>query len=215
MDIGKIIRKARLDAGLTMKEVEAKTGIISSNQSKIELGENNSPGFITISKLADYYGLSLDGIALAMKNQASSPMIAAKSRKTTYLPIISWVQAGSWRESLAILDSDGPVVASPVRCTNDAYILEVHGDSMTATHGAMDSFPEGSLIVVEPNMEARHKSYVIARITGSNEVTFKQLMFDGPRKYLKPINPQYPIIQIDQPIDIVGVVLSKIQKFIV
>ncbi|EMK3400842.1 TPA: hypothetical protein NKZ51_004554 [Vibrio parahaemolyticus] len=212
MDIGKIIRKARLDAGLTMKAVEAATGILASNQSKIELGENTAPGFATIARLADYYSLSLDGINDAMKTSSSNSVVAARARKCVQLPVISWVQAGSWRESIAVLDEDGPVIASPFRCTNDAYVLEVNGDSMTAHHGAMESFPEGSLIVVEPNIEPRNKSYVVARIRGSDDVTFKQLIFDGNKKFLKPINPQYPIMPIEQPIDICGVVLGKIQK---
>lgn len=212
MDIGKIIRKARLDAGLTMKAVEAATGIVASNQSKIELGENSAPGFATIARLADYYGLSLDGINEAMKTSISNSVIAAKARQCVQLPVISWVQAGTWREAIPILDENGPVIPSPFRCTNDAYVLEVSGDSMTATHGAMESFPEGCLIVVEPNMEPRNKSYVVARVGGTNDATFKQLIYDGNNKYLKPINPQYPIIPIDQPIDICGVVLGKIQK---
>ncbi|MBF4250502.1 helix-turn-helix domain-containing protein [Vibrio anguillarum] len=212
MDIGKIIRKARLDAGLTMKMVEAATGILASNQSKIELGENNAPGFFTIARLAEYYGLSLDGIYGAMKTSSSSSVIAARTRKCVQLPIISWVQAGAWREAVAIIDEDGPVIASPFKCSEDAYALEVCGDSMTASHGSLDSFQEGSIIVIEPNMEARNKSFVVARTKGSDDVTFKQLVFDGSKKFLRPLNPQYPIIPIDQPIEICGVVLGKIQK---
>ncbi|HCH4229684.1 TPA: helix-turn-helix domain-containing protein [Vibrio parahaemolyticus] len=212
MDVGKIIRKARLDAGLTMKAVEAATGIVASNQSKIELGENTAPGFYTIARLADYYGLSLDGIYGAMQTSSSNSVVAARARKCMQLPVISWVQAGQWRESIAVLDENGPVIASPFRCTEGAYVLEVNGDSMTAQHGSMESFPEGSLIVVEPNMEPRNKSYVIARIKGTDDVTFKQLIFDGNKKFLKPINPQYPIMPIDQPIEVCGVVLGKIQK---
>lgn len=214
MDIGKIIRTARLDAGLTMKTVEAATGILASNQSKIELGENTSPGFSTIARLAEYYGLSLDGIYSAMKTSSNNNLIAAKARKCVQLPIISWVQAGSWCESICVPDEDGPVITSPFLCSDNSYALEVSGDSMTAQHGSMETFPDGCIIIVEPNIEPRNRNYVIARIKGTDDVTFKQLIFDGKRKFLKPINPQYPLIPIDQPIDICGVVLGKIEKTI-
>ncbi|MGI2068130.1 S24 family peptidase [Shewanella glacialipiscicola] len=212
MEIGQIIRKARIDLGLTMKVVEAKTGILASNQSKIELGENTSPGFYTIANLAKFYGLSMEGICRAISEDSSSSVIAAQAQKCLYLPVISWVQAGMWRESIQSHDDDCPVVPSPFKCSNNSYILNVSGDSMTAQHGSMQSFEEGSQIVVDPDVEATNKNYVIARISGTNDVTFKQLIIDGTQRYLKPINPQYPLLQIDQPIDICGVVIGKIQK---
>jgi len=210
MDIGKIIRKARLDAGLTMKTVEAETGIIASNQSKIELGENKAPGFVVVAKLATLYGLSLDGVYNAMVDHGGMASIAAQTKACVQLPILSWVQAGAWSESLS--DNEPNVVASPFKCSSDAYAMVVNGDSMTSQHGALKSFPDGSLIVVDPNVEAINKSFVVARMDGSNEATFKQLIVDGDRKYLKPLNTQYPLINIDQPIDICGVVLGKIEE---
>lgn len=212
MKIGKVLRKARMDAKLTMKTVEAATGILASNQSKIELGENTAPGFETVARLAEFYNLSLDGIYDAAKTGNNNSIVAALASKSIYIPVISWVQAGLWEESLPVRDEDWTVIASPFKCSPNSYALTVNGDSMTAQHGAMDSFQEGSVIIVDPHVEPRNKSYVIARQSGTNETTFKQLIYDGNQRYLKPINSQYPIIQIDQPIDICGVVIGKIQK---
>ncbi len=41
---------------------------------------------------------------------------------------------------------------------------------------------------------------------GSNEATIKKLVIDGPKRYLKPLNPAYPVIEIDSSCTICGVV---------
>lgn len=210
MDIGKIIRKARINAGYALKSVESATGVAASVQSKIELGDIASPSFVAVARLARFYNLNLEGIFEAAEIGSDTPAVAAKAIKCNHVPIISWVQAGNWNESVPATH-DFEVIASPFKCSNDAYALEVKGDSMTSLPGGSYSFPEGCLIIVEPNAEARHRSFVVARIEGTNEVTFKRLNTDGGN-YLQPLNPQHQIIPIDQPIHICGVVIGAVQK---
>lgn len=210
MEIGKVIRSARLSAGVTLKSVEAATGIAASVQSKIELGDIPSPSFSAIARLARFYNLSMEGIFEASETGADSPMVAAKASLCRHVPIISYCQAGDWGESVP-QEHDFEVIASPFKCSEQAFALEVKGTSMTAPPGAECSFTEGSYVIVEPGMEARHKSFVIARIEGTNEVTFKRLMKDGGM-FLQPLNPQFPVIPIDQPIHICGVVIGSVQK---
>lgn len=50
---------------------------------------------------------------------------------------------------------------------------------------------------------------VIAKIPGSNEVTFTEYREDGGSRYLKPLNPQYPTIQIDEKTLICGVIIGQ------
>ena len=130
-----------------------------------------------------------------------------------YLPLISWVQAGAWAE---IADPREPgtyekLVPVTRRYSNRAFALRIVGDSMSAPDG--DSFPDGSIIAVEPNQEAKSGSYVVVRTVGSDEATFKQLVIEGDRRYLKPRNPRYPIIEITQEATICGVVRQLVMDF--
>ncbi|TOM59292.1 repressor protein C2 [Vibrio parahaemolyticus] len=88
-----------------------------------------------------------------------------------------------------------------------AFSLIVKGDSMTNPLG-MPSIPEGAHIVVDPNVEPANGKFVVARLSGSNEVTVKKLIIDGPNKFLLPLNPRYPSIPINGNCEIVGVVRS-------
>ncbi|MEN2769800.1 S24 family peptidase [Escherichia coli] len=42
----------------------------------------------------------------------------------------------------------------------------------------------------------------------TNEATFKKYISDMGKAFLKPLNPQYPIIEMDNDCEIVGVVVD-------
>ena len=130
-----------------------------------------------------------------------------------HLPLISWVQAGTWTEIEDPLEPGTYERLVPVtkRYSKRAYALRIEGDSMSSLDG--DSFPDGSIIAVEPTQEARHGSYVVVRLEGSKETTFKQFVIDGDRMYLRPRNPRYPIIEIDEEATICGVVRQLVMDF--
>ncbi|KAF1046384.1 MAG: putative HTH-type transcriptional regulator [Herbaspirillum frisingense] len=123
---------------------------------------------------------------------------------TGRVPIISWVQAGEFTEAIEPVhveewaDTSAPVMAR-------TFALRVKGDSMSP------EFPEGVIIVVEPDLEPIPGDFVIAR-NGGGEATFKQLVRDGADFYLKPLNPRYPIKALGSSL-IIGVVREMVKKF--
>ena len=125
----------------------------------------------------------------------------------TLRPLISWVQAGAWTET------GGPVTADdaeaflpcPVRCSADTFVLRVRGESMEPR------FCDGDLIFVDPAVPADHGRFVVVRGEESGDATFKQLIVEGGRKYLKALNPDWPqrIVESDASATICGVVVFK------
>jgi SOS-response transcriptional repressor LexA len=94
------------------------------------------------------------------------------------------------------------------------YALRIKNDSMIASTGHSQSFRPKDIIVIDSNKKPEHENYVIALLPRSNEVTFKQFVIDGGSRYLKPLNPQYPLIEIDNNTHIYGVVVACINPFI-
>jgi len=125
------------------------------------------------------------------------------------VPLISWVQAGAWCEASADLESYEADIwlSCPVTISRQGYALRVLGDSMT-NPGPGRSYPAGCIIFVDPEAEAKTGDRVIARVPRTNEVTFKILVEDAGRQYLRPINPQYPIIDITEETHICGTVIG-------
>ena len=92
------------------------------------------------------------------------------------------------------------------------YALRVKGDSMVAASGQSQSFREGDVIIIDPEKNAAHGNFVIALLPKSKEAVFKQYVIDGGVRYLKPLNPQYPMIQINDSTHICGIVTICINK---
>ena len=125
------------------------------------------------------------------------------------MPLIGWVRAGDWCESpdqFAVGDAE-EWLPRPGNAGPRAFALRVQNDSMTAQHPAQRSYPEGTIIYVDPDKPVINGSRVVARAGG--EYTFKTYVEDAGRKLLKPINPQYPTIDITEDVHICGVVIGS------
>jgi SOS-response transcriptional repressor LexA len=90
------------------------------------------------------------------------------------------------------------------------YAVRVKGDAMTATSGHMTSFREGDIVQVDQAAHPRHNDYVVVVLPDATEATFRQFIVEGGEKYLKPINPQYPLIQVSDDTRFCGVAIYHI-----
>ncbi|MGP6433467.1 S24 family peptidase [Pseudomonas paraglycinae] len=126
------------------------------------------------------------------------------------VPLISWVQAGAWCEAISNIESYDAEhwLSCPVPISSHGYALKVLGDSMT-NPGPGRSYPTGCIIFVDPEAETKTGDRVIARVPRTNEATFKILVEDAGRQFLRPINPQYPIIEITEETHICGKVVGS------
>ena len=122
------------------------------------------------------------------------------------VPLISWVQAGEFCQCVDLFQPGDAEEWMPAitKMGPHAYALKVRGDSMTAPHGR--SYPEGCIIYVDPDAPITNGCRVIAKLSDSDEATFKVYVEDAGRRYLKPLNPQYPIIEMTPEMCLCGVV---------
>lgn len=123
-------------------------------------------------------------------------------------PVISWVSAGQWMEAIEPYHRKGidRWYETTVQCSENSFWLDVKGDSMTSPVGL--SIPEGTMILVDPEAEAKNGKLVVAKLDSENEATFKKLVIDAGRKFLKPLNPQYPMTEVDGNCRVIGVVVD-------
>lgn len=125
-----------------------------------------------------------------------------------HVPLISWVRAGDWSEAH---NPHEPGYAEdwlpcPKKNGQHTYALRVRGDSMTAQYGK--SYPDGCIIFVDPDKRSpANGDRIVAKLKGSNEVTFKSFQQDAGRTWLKPLNPQHPAIM--EPFSVLGTVIGK------
>lgn len=116
------------------------------------------------------------------------------------VPLISWVQAGGFCEAIDINELGGAEdwERRPKGAGIKTYALKVRGDSMTSPFPAKYSYPEGVIIYVDPDQEVKPGDRGIFKLPENNEVTFKELVSDAGKLYLKPLNPQYDKIEVTE-----------------
>lgn len=90
------------------------------------------------------------------------------------------------------------------QCGGEIFALQVLGDSMSP------EFNEGHIIVVDPNGVVKSGSYVLAMYQG--EYIFRQLYQEKDNYWLKPLNENYPTVEISGLSDIKGVIVQRAGK---
>lgn len=211
MDIARLIRQYRKSRQLTQPELARRCGWDS--QSRISMYESGkrSPSYDDLALIAEALDVPMWQFVMDQPPQDidgyNLDIDSAPMRRL--VPLISWVQAGQWSEIIDNYEPGDGEGRVPVEANVSprSFALTVRGDSMEP------EFPEGSRIVVDPDYEAHNKSYVIARLEDELEATFKQLVIDGNRCYLKPLNNRYPVIEVNDQMTICGVVREQSKRY--
>lgn len=212
------VKAAREHAGLKQAPLAKMVGVEQPVISQLERGKNLQSAHLP--KIAHATGVSAiwlsDNIGpMVVDSKEESNVSMAEQPEHSYrYPVISWVSAGSWAEAVEPypVGISDRYEFSEYNSKGPAFWLEVKGDSMTSPVGT--SIAQGSLILVDTEVEATPGRLVVAKLPDSNEATFKKLVSDGGRLYLKPLNPGYPTEVFDENCRIVGVVVQATQKFL-
>jgi SOS-response transcriptional repressor LexA len=130
---------------------------------------------------------------------------------TRSIPLISWVEAGQFCNSPDLLHPGDfeELIPCPRKSGQHSYALRVQGDSMVSPFPGQRSYPPGTVIICDPEAQITNGCRVVARIHDEETATFKVYAEDAGKRYLKPLNPQYPTIEITPNMHICGVVVGS------
>ena len=204
MSIHRLIREGRQRLGMSEQQFADAVGVSRGAVQQWEKPGGTAPKRSNQPRVAELLGISMAELLSGGSN------IGPGDSTPTEVPLISEVEAGHFR-SIDNFNPQGetPTVPVTVQVQRHTYALRVQGDSMTSE--SRDSFPDGSVIVVEPELAAIPGDYVIALGKGER-ITFKQLVVDAGESYLRPLNTRYPIRPLGNWI-VIGVVREVTKRF--
>ncbi|NBA95532.1 LexA family transcriptional regulator [Pseudomonas sp. R5(2019)] len=211
------IARAIAQSGKKKGQIATECGVANSAVTQWISGESKSLKPENLYALAKATGYRAEWLAIGEGPETDgaeksnvSPM--AQPKMSYRYPVISWVAAGAWAEAVEPFPPgfSDRYELSEYEAKGPAFWLEVKGDSMTSPMG--QSVSEGTLILVDTEADAYPGKLVIAKLASSNEATFKKLVEDGGRRYLKPLNPAYPTEVCAEDCRIVGVVVRALMK---
>ncbi|UNH28346.1 LexA family transcriptional regulator [Moellerella wisconsensis] len=200
--VGSRIKSLRLMSKKTQRQLGEYCGV-----SDVTVGywekDLNIPRSDALLKLAKFFNTTEAYILYGIPSKQADRVVTTAQR----IPILSYVQAGAFHDynPNEIYDEDLNYIETTLKVSPTSFALEVVGDSMTNPFG-LPSIPEGSMVIVDPNAEIANGKFVVARLKGTNEVTVKKYVIDGPNKFLMPLNPRYSNIPINGNCELIGLV---------
>lgn len=205
---------------MSQDELARRIGITRVSISKWESGLNQPKGRY-LNDLAAALGVTVEWL---LTGEGSASEASGEPRIPGYhnvepavifqgkrIPILSYVQAGNWREmceQATAFDGNVEYVSAGGEIGPYGFGLWLRGDSMVPL------FKEGDLIIVDPDESPQPGDYVVAK-NGSDEATFKKyrprgIDENGQEVFeLVPLNDDYPTMHSDrQHIQIIGVMVE-------
>ncbi|MDI3357012.1 LexA family transcriptional regulator [Pseudomonas sp. UYIF39] len=205
MTIAVRLRTKMLEKDLSENELGRRSGVPQPTIHRILNGDSSTPRKATLEKLARSLSVTPEWLLFG-PGHGNVLSVAQPYKEAKEYPLISWVAAGVWTESF---DNGHPYerIASDVNAGPNGYWLEVQGDSMTPVQG--NGFTPGMRVLIKPeDFDLVSGKFYIARLRGDGEKTLKQYVRDAGVGYLKPLNPDYQMLVMDDSVEIIGRVVD-------
>jgi SOS-response transcriptional repressor LexA len=181
------------------------------SQSRVGNYEKNTrePSLDDINMMSHALGVSPQ--ALLIKSVSGNVLNTQQpNTDARYFPLISWDAAGIWidTEILPGACHSHVHIASHEQAGPRGYWLEIAGDSMIAQVGR--GFPAGELILVQPEgFDVVSSKLYIAKLLATGEAMFRQYVRDAGVDYLRPLNPSYKALVMDDAVQLIGRVIDS------
>lgn len=197
------------ELGLTQEELARKLGVTRSAVAHYVQGTRHPP-VKQVVKLAAILKTDPSWLQFGKTQETVKGSRLQAQKALNRIPILDWQQVIDYHPD-ATLDKTQSYLEyfnyQDVAC----YALLIKGDAMVAPLSQGLSFTPGSYVVIDPNKMPVHGSYVIAATSSKKEPILRQYVEEGSVVYLKPLNPQYPLIHLERGTKILGIVVANVQ----
>ena len=178
--IARILNKLLMEQNLRVSELARRVQLPQPTIQRIASGVCEHPHISSLKPIADFFAVTID----QLKGLEPIP----RFDKISKLPLITWSEAAHWNKKPE--PSTNESVLADVSVSNTAYALKV-------MDGAMEPiFPRETILIIDPAVSPRDKSYIVVLIDGSDIPVFRQLIINGSDRFLKPLSPDTDIYKM-------------------
>jgi transcriptional regulator with XRE-family HTH domain len=219
---GKRIKQARLAKNYSLREFSELLGISSSAFTKVEKGQTLDCNYRMIDHMAALLGVSPRWLEYGEK---SSSIVINKGKSQTLIedlpnsdtikshcPLFNWENVLTKRSfsNSKLFYMDHPFVELISKGGQNSFAIKLDGPAMIGYDPITgDSYKQNDLLYFDPDIEIFENCYICAEISNEERAVFRQFVRDCANYYLKPLNPQFHVIEITKKIKILGVLYYR------
>jgi SOS-response transcriptional repressor LexA len=191
---------------LTQEELAKKLGVTRSAVAHYVQGTRHPP-LRQVIKLAAILKTDPAWLQFGESQETATSSSQSIKKGSNRIPILDWHQTIDFHPDY--LHDKYNYLEYFNRNRIECYALLIKGDAMISPMNQSMSFPQGSYIIIDPNKAPKNGSYIITS-SSNKEAILRQYVEEGGIIYLKPLNPQYPLMQFERNTKILGVVVANI-----
>ncbi len=209
LQIGRRIKKARTESGLTQRDVAQKVKVNPSTIMRYEKGTIMDIKIPVVNAIA----LALDvnpswllgyDVPKRAKNTMSTESTSIR------IPVLGSVPAGIPLEAIEDIEDWEEIPREWTKGDKDYFGLKIHGDSM------YPKYMDGDTIILRKADDCESGDECVVYVNGY-DATFKKVIKKMDHIILQPLNSEYEPIMIDNndennPVKIVGIVVELRRK---
>lgn len=174
-------------AHINPSELARRTGVAQPIIHRLSTGQNTNPKLATIKPIAHYFTVTVSQLIgeVALPETISVTTHEGEAALNR-VPLISWRDAPNWPSLQSHFQgiNNATYVSTDADVSEKAYSLMVEGTKM----GPL--FPDGTMLIFEPNRQPSDQDFVLVQLAGDIEARLKQVLTDGTQQYLKAVTPE-------------------------
>ena len=201
MPLRSILRQLMRQKKLSELALAKITGITQPAIHRILSGETENPKIQSIIPIAQYFHISV-GQLLGLE-----PLDLPLNFELTGLKNLVTIPLRSLAQVADI--SRGMPASDKVHIFTDALLGENAFSVVVEDSTMRPLFVENTRIIVDPTRTCSDLDYVICLKHGDKSATFKQLLCDGERQFLKPLNKDFHVQELQRDDVIIGKVVQS------
>jgi SOS-response transcriptional repressor LexA len=188
-----IIKALMREKDISVTELARQTQISQPVLHRLATGATYNPQIATLVPIANFFAVTLDQLI------GNAPLSAASVQRQQWakVPLLALDEVLAWLEHRASIMPTA-FVATDSGISKNTYAIQLNDSTM------QPRFVEGTLLIINPEDTAEDQDFVVVHTSDQKRVTCKQFLSDGETQYLKPLNPDFPIIQMNKNHRILG-----------
>lgn len=215
MSLADNIRIARENKGLSQDDLADLIEVSQQTIGKIEKGIIKNPR--NIKKIASALDVSIDWLLTGGNSQPHSIGVYSETKPVrdfvSMIPVLSITLAARWNQLTMEEKTKMSVSLIPIKGAANAGCITIRLDSESMFNPATVSFEKGCYVTYNPEKKAANGDFVVVSVGDPEDLIVRQLIMEGGVKMLKPLNPQFPCINMPDTCLIHGVVVLKLYPF--